>query len=156
MAAPSPEPLASLFVKQQADLIRETRAVARDVLAPIARAGEPGRVNRALVQALGDHGLLPRLFGGRDEPTGDVSALELCILREALAQESTESETAFALQGLGTYPVIQGGQEHIVRRWAPLVARGEAVAAFALTEPGADPTRPPSSSWPRGGGADTG
>jgi acyl-CoA dehydrogenase len=119
-------------------LVEEVRAVARDVLAPLAAAGEPGRVNRPLVRALGEEGLLPRLFprevgGSRDD--GRISALELCLLREALARESTEAETALALQGLGAYPILQSGSSGLVDRWIPAVARGEAVAAFALTEP---------------------
>jgi alkylation response protein AidB-like acyl-CoA dehydrogenase len=61
----------------------------------------------------------------------------LCLLRESLATESTEAETALALQGLGSYPVLQSGREEQVRRWLPRVAAGEAIAAFALSEPGA-------------------
>jgi alkylation response protein AidB-like acyl-CoA dehydrogenase len=120
----------------QRDLIEEARGIARDTLVPIAEAGEPGRVNRSLVRALGDHGLLPRLFptsagGSRD---GEVSALELCLLREALARESPEVETALALQGLGAYPILQSGSAEVIERMVGPVARGEAIAAFALTE----------------------
>ena len=96
----------------------------------LARGGEPGRVNRPLVRALGDAGLLGRLFDG-------VSALELCIVREALAQELTEAESAFALQGLGAFPIADAGTDAARERWVPAVAEGNAVAAFALTEPGA-------------------
>jgi len=84
----------------------EIRALARDVLRPLAEAGPPGRVNRPLVRALGDAGLLGRLFPadlGGSNPSG-VSATELCRLREALARECTEAETALALQGLGAEP----------------------------------------------------
>lgn len=122
---------------EQQRLMEESRRIARDRLAPLVAAGQPGRVNRPLVRALGEHGLLPRLFprragGSRDD---DVSAMELCLLREALAQESTEAETALALQGLGAYPILQSGSEHLVQRFLPPVARGEAVAALAMTEP---------------------
>jgi alkylation response protein AidB-like acyl-CoA dehydrogenase len=61
--------------------------------------------------------------------------MDLCLLREALATQNTEAETALALQGLGSYPVLQSGQEEVVQRWLPAVAAGDAVAAFALTEP---------------------
>jgi acyl-CoA dehydrogenase len=129
--------MAFALTPEQQRLIEETRQLARDVLSPISREGEPGRVNRNLVRALAEQGLLPRLFpkraGGARE--GDVSALELCLIREALAQGSTEAETAFAMQGLGAYPILQSGTEEQVARWVPSVARGEAVAAFALTEP---------------------
>jgi alkylation response protein AidB-like acyl-CoA dehydrogenase len=57
------------------------------------------------------------------------------LLREALAGVSTEAETALALQGLGSYPILQSGRDEVRQRWIPAVARGEAIAAFALTEP---------------------
>lgn len=116
---------------EQTKLLRETRRIGREVLAPIAEEGGPGRVNRPLVRSLGEHGLLPRLF----PRNGPASAMDLCLLREALAQESTEAETALALQGLGAYPIFQSGREELRREWIPRVSSGEAVAAFALTEP---------------------
>jgi acyl-CoA dehydrogenase len=117
----------------------EVRRLAREAFAPLAAAGTPGRVNRPLVRALGESGLLARLFPTPLGGTGGdgVSATELCRLREALAQACTEAETALALQGLGTYPVVQSGSPELARRVVPAVARGEAVAAFALSEPGA-------------------
>jgi alkylation response protein AidB-like acyl-CoA dehydrogenase len=117
----------------------EVRRLAREVFVPLAAAGVPGRVNRPLVRALGETGLLGRLFPTPLGGTGGegVSATELCRLREALARECTEAETALALQGLGTYPLVQSGSDDLARRFVPAVARGEAVAAFALSEPGA-------------------
>jgi acyl-CoA dehydrogenase len=123
--------LSTPFGDAHADLIAETRRVAREQLAPIAHAGTPGRLNRPLLRALGELGLLGRLFSER------VSALDLCLLREALARESTEAETALALQGLGTYPILQSGRPEVIERWLPAVRSGEAVSAFALTEPDA-------------------
>ena len=124
---------------EQTTLIEEARRVARDVLEPIAEAAGPGRVSRQLVEALGREGLLGRLF----PEDGEVSATTLCLLREALARESTEAETALALQGLGAYPILQSGPPVLVERWVPEVAAGRAVAAFALSEPehGSDAAR---------------
>ena len=118
-------------------LVEQARGVVRSRLIPVVQAGEPHHVNRALVRALAETGLLPRLFPRRAGGTreGEVSALELCVLREAVAAESTEAETALAMQGLGSFPVLQSGSEDLVKRWIPAVASGEAVAAFALTEP---------------------
>jgi acyl-CoA dehydrogenase len=122
----------------QEGLVAEVRALAREVLAPLAAAGRPGRVNRELVAGLGDHGLLARLLpADPDRPAGGASAMELCLLREALAAESTEAETALALQGLGAHPIAAAGSEPVRRRWLPEGAAGRAVAAFALSEPGA-------------------
>jgi alkylation response protein AidB-like acyl-CoA dehydrogenase len=116
----------------QVALFLQTRATARDVLLPVARNGKAGRVNRPLLRALAENALLSRIF-----PGGAASALDLCLTREALATECTEAETAFALQGLGAYPILLEGSDAAVSRWIPAVASGAAVAAFALTEPGA-------------------
>ena len=115
------------------DLLARTETLARDVLAPIADAGEPGRVNRDLVAALSTHGLVPEVL----ERGREVPALTLCLVREGLARYSTAAETAFALQGLGAHPILAAGRAEVVDRWIPRVASGEAVAAFALTEPDA-------------------
>jgi acyl-CoA dehydrogenase len=123
----------------QERLMAEVRALAREVLAPLVAAGRPGRVNRELVRALGDHGLLARLLpADPDRPAEGgqgASAMELCLLREALASESTEAETALALQGLGAHPIAAAGSPAVRGRWLAEVAAGRAVAAFALSEP---------------------
>ena len=109
------------------------RALARDRLRPLADAGTPGRVNRPLTEALGELGLLERLF----PEDGPVRALDLCLLRESLAMECTEAETALALQGLGAYPIVLSGGEKLYERWMPGIRAGRTVTAFALSEPDA-------------------
>ncbi|MGW4594099.1 acyl-CoA dehydrogenase family protein [Streptomyces sp. NPDC004457] len=107
----------------------ELRELAAERLRPLADRGEPGRVNRPLLAELGRLGLLARLFRS--------GALDLCLMRESLAQACTEAETALALQGLGAHPVHAHGTPAQRERWLPRVADGSAVAAFALSEPGA-------------------
>jgi acyl-CoA dehydrogenase len=129
--------VAFALTADQDALAAEVLRLAGQVFAPIASGGDAGRVNRQLVRALAEHGTLPRIFPKRAGGTGEgeVSALELCLLREALAHGSTEAETALAMQGLGGYPILRSGSEELTRRWVPPIAQGEAVAAFALTEP---------------------
>ncbi|WP_328447079.1 acyl-CoA dehydrogenase family protein [Streptomyces sp. NBC_00386] len=107
----------------------ELRALAAEQLRPLADKGEPGHVNRPLVAELGRLGLLSRLFTS--------GALDLCLMRESLAQVCTEAETALALQGLGAHPVHAYGTAAQRAHWLPRVTDGSAVAAFALSEPGA-------------------
>ncbi|SIO89696.1 acyl-CoA dehydrogenase family protein [Nocardiopsis sp. JB363] len=111
------------------------RAVELDTTSP----GEPGRVDRALLQSLGESGLLPALFPGTadDGPLREAPATRLCLLREHLAGVDTHAETALALQGLGTYPLLQSGTDRQREKWIPEAAAGRAVAAFALSEPDA-------------------
>ncbi|MGO4458196.1 acyl-CoA dehydrogenase family protein [Streptomyces sp. M-16] len=107
----------------------QLRALSAGRLRPLAEKGEPGRVNRPLLAALGELGLLDKVF--------DSGALELCLLRESLAYGCTEAETALALQGLGAHPVLRSGSAEQRERWLPGVREGRLVAAFALSEPGA-------------------
>jgi acyl-CoA dehydrogenase len=105
----------------------------------IAATGEEGRVNRRLIRALADEGLLPGLFPRRagGTRTEGVSAADLCVVRESLGRASTLAENAVAIQTLGAYPIVLAGSDEQAERYAGPVARGESVAAFALTEPGA-------------------
>jgi acyl-CoA dehydrogenase len=123
----------------QRALAAEVRGYAGGELRELAEAGQPGRVNRGLVKAMGRLGLLARLFPGAAAGlrSREASATDLCLLRESLATQCTEAETALALQGLGSYPVLQSGRDEQVSRWLPAVAAGDAIAAFALSEPGA-------------------
>ncbi|MEE1772853.1 acyl-CoA dehydrogenase family protein [Streptomyces sp. JV185] len=107
----------------------ELRTLAEQSLRPLAEKGDPGHVNRPLIAALGESGLLDRML--------DSGALGLCLLRESLARGCTEAETALALQGLGTHPLLRSGTPAQRERWLPEVRAGRAVAAFALSEPGA-------------------
>jgi acyl-CoA dehydrogenase len=109
------------------DVLERARDLGHEVFASIAAQGEPGRLNRPLVRALGEHGLLELVFAG--------SAVELCELREGLAHGCTEAETALALQGLGGYPILSRGTAALREEWIPRLSSGEVVAAFALSEP---------------------
>jgi acyl-CoA dehydrogenase len=121
----------------QRELLGCAERQAREVLAPlVASDPTPGRVNRRIVSELADLGFLGRLF--RREETGwrsDISALDVCLIREGLARACTEAETAFAMQGLGSFPLLRFGVRELVDEWIPLVASGKVVTAFALSEP---------------------
>ncbi|KAA2254492.1 acyl-CoA dehydrogenase [Solihabitans fulvus] len=123
----------------QRELLARSEKLAAGVFAPIASAGTPGEINRPLLAALAEHGLLGRVFttdsAGTHRPT--VPAVDLCLLREGLARHCTEAETALALQGLGGYPILQAGRPEVIAEWIPRIASGAAAAGFALTEPGA-------------------
>jgi acyl-CoA dehydrogenase len=120
----------------QQEYLRWVREVSAGKLAREATA--PGRVDRAMIRTMGELGLLRGLFGGHpDEAPRDAAAMQLCLLREAIAQVNDEAETALALQGLGSYPILQSGSRQLGQRWLPKVISGAAVAAFALTEAGA-------------------
>ncbi|HEX2554108.1 MAG TPA: acyl-CoA dehydrogenase family protein [Microvirga sp.] len=108
---------------------------AREVHPLVDHADVDGSCRR-LVRALGDAGWLraavPAAYGGLF-PSFDVRSL--CLAREILAYEDGLADFAFAMQGLGTGSVTLAGSEELKRRYLPRVARGDAIAAFALSEP---------------------
>jgi len=93
---------------------------------------------RALVQALGAAGLLrhcvPASHGGA---LPGLDSRALCVMRETLAYHDGLADFAFALQGLGSGAITLAGSEAQQARWLPAVGRGEAISAFALSEPAA-------------------
>ena len=93
---------------------------------------------RALVRKLGERGwlkyVIPAAHGGAQEKL-DVRAL--CLIRETLARWSGLADFAFAMQGLGGGPVSLFGSDDLKRRYLPRIGRGEAIAAFAISEPDA-------------------
>ena len=91
---------------------------------------------RTLVRALGLAGHLqhcvPAAYGGAREA---IDSRSLVICRETLARHDGLADFAFAMQGLGGGPIALEGSEALKAHWLPKVARGEAIAAFALSEP---------------------
>jgi acyl-CoA dehydrogenase len=61
----------------------------------------------------------------------------LALIRETLAWHDGLADFAFAMQGLGSGAISLAGSHEIKHRYLPRVAAGEAIAAFALSEPDA-------------------
>ena len=85
-----------------------------------------------LVRELGAAGFL-KLCVADGETRPDVRSL--AIARETLAYHSALADFAFAMQGLGSGAISLFGTVEQKREWLPRVASGEAIAAFAMTEP---------------------
>jgi alkylation response protein AidB-like acyl-CoA dehydrogenase len=136
---------------EQRAYAREVREIALAELVPLAERGVEGRVNRPLLEAMGKHGLLGRLFGGNGR---SAAAMDLCLLRETLATVCTDAETALALQALGSYSFLLFGTEGQAERYRDGVAAGTVVASFALSEAeaGSDAAALQLRAEPDGGG----
>ena len=87
---------------------------------------------RSLVAALGKAGFLKLCVADGDR-LPDVRSLAL--VRALLASCSGLADFAFAMQGLGSGAISLAGSPAQKAEWLPKVARGEAIAAYALTEP---------------------
>lgn len=70
-------------------------------------------------------------------PIAEQHLRSCCLVREALAAASPLADAVFALQALGTLPIVLAGSDELKRRWVTAVLAGEAMAAFAMTEPDA-------------------
>src|SRR2546429_347039 len=66
---------------------------------------------------------------------GELDLRAACLVRETLAGASPLADAMFALQALGTVPILLAGHAPLKERWLPAVLAGRAIAAFAMTEP---------------------
>ena len=94
---------------------------------------------RQLVKALGEagwlrHAVAGTAYGGAGE---HIDTRAICLIRETLARHSGLADFAFAMQGLGSGAISLAGSEEQKKRYLSLVARGDAISAFALSEPDA-------------------
>jgi acyl-CoA dehydrogenase len=103
------------------------------VRAKIAQRPEPvedtdaRREARALLGLLGAEGWL--------QPILDLDLRGCCLMREALGEASPLADAVFALQGLGTTPILLSGTQAQQDRWLGPIAQGKVMTAFAMTEP---------------------
>jgi acyl-CoA dehydrogenase len=84
---------------------------------------------RALVRKLGDAGWLQHATGDK------IDTRAICLIRETLARHSGLADFAFAMQGLGSGAISLQGTREQKEKYLSRVVKGEAIAAFALSEP---------------------
>jgi acyl-CoA dehydrogenase len=93
---------------------------------------------RERVQKLGVAGWLrycvPASYGGT---LPDIDSRSLCLIRETLAYYDGLADFSFAMQGLGSGAITLFGSDYQQMRYLNQVASGNAIAAFALSEPDA-------------------
>ncbi|MCA0177881.1 MAG: acyl-CoA dehydrogenase family protein [Proteobacteria bacterium] len=87
---------------------------------------------RELVGLMGQAGWLQHAVAGDG---GAIDTRAICIARDTLARHEGLADFAFAMQGLGSGAISLAGSEAQKAAWLPRVAAGEAIAAFALSEP---------------------
>ena len=128
------------FIQQTPFFSAEHRSLAKGIAAFVEREIETRAVEerdadertREYATLLAKAGVLRHAVATPETPL-DVRAL--CLIREALAYSSSLADTAFVMQGLGTYAIAQAAPEHVRDFWLARAADGKAIAAFALTEP---------------------
>ena len=115
-----------------------------------AHASDPDAACRALVSELGKAGFLNLCVAAGDKAP-DVRSL--AIARATLARVHGLADFAFAMQGLGSGAISLFGSDEQKAEWLPKVASGDAIAAYALTEPetGSDAANIAMRAEPRDG-----
>lgn len=120
------------------DIRDEARAVGA-IVEPLSQAADemddihPGVLESLRNSRLGEL-VVPGEFGGR---TDQVDPLAVCVAREGLMATSSHLDSLFALQGIGSYAISRGGTSKQRREWLPKIAKFQALAGLALTEPAA-------------------
>ena len=111
------------------DLAERAAAFARDKIAPRPEPADDAaarREARSLLELLGAEEWL--------QPILDLDLRGCCLMREALGHASPLADAVFALQGLGTTPILLGGSKEQKDRWLGPIAGGKVMTAFAMTE----------------------
>ncbi|GJM21506.1 MAG: acyl-CoA dehydrogenase [Planctomycetota bacterium] len=108
--------------------------VAEEVVRPIAKHFDdvqeyPDEVRQAYIE----NGLLgvwiPKEYGGHG-----AGIVALCLVIEELSRACGGTGVAYAVNALGSFPIIVGGTEDQKKLWLPQVASGEKMIAFCLSE----------------------
>jgi acyl-CoA dehydrogenase len=129
------------FTPAHRDLAERVDSWARQHFADRAPAHDRDTVDatcRELVRELGSAGWtrysVPFDAGA---PVAEFDVRALALIRETLAWHDGLADFAFAMQGLGSGSISLAGSREIKHRYLPRVATGQAIAAFALSEPDA-------------------
>ncbi len=119
------------FDKRHGELARALDAWAAQHI-PHDHSADVDAECRALVQLLGAGGWLRHAVG---ESAQSIDTRAICLIRETLARHSGLADFAFAMQGLGSGAISLHGTPAQRARYLAPVAAGEAISAFALSEP---------------------
>jgi acyl-CoA dehydrogenase len=96
-----------------------------------AHGEDADAICRKLVRDLGKAGYLAYCVN----QSPDVRSIAL--IREVLSYHAGLADFAFVMQGLGSGPIVLAGSEAQKKKYLPKAAAGDAIAAFALSEPDA-------------------
>lgn len=113
---------------------KKARAIADKYVRPLAKKYDKlQEYNWEATKIVAQEGLLgcfiPKEYGG-----ADGSVLSLCLVVEELAKADSGYGVAFAVNALGSFPLIVGGTDDQKKKYLPQIASGKKLCAFALSE----------------------
>lgn len=123
-----------VFSEQAEELAAIARDIANKYVRPMAAKYDKAQeYNYEAARAVADAGLfrtfVPKEYGGHQ-----AGILALARVTEELARADSGFGVAFAVNALGSFPIILGGTEEQKQRWLPSIAAGEKFVAFCLSE----------------------
>ena len=122
------------FSPQCEELAATARTIAEKHVRPnAAKFDKLQEYNWEAARACAEAGLF-RTFIGKEYGGMGAGILALARVTEELARADSGFGVAFAVNALGSFPIIVGGTEAQKKRWLPAVARGEKMVAFCLSE----------------------
>ena len=126
-----------VLTEEQEQLRREIREFAAREIAPnVARWDEAGEFPLETVKKLGAMGLLGVIFPPEYSGAGLGYLDYVLAIEELSAVDGSIGLTVAAHNSLGANHIFLAGNEVQKRRYLPLLAQGDWLAAWALTEPG--------------------
>lgn len=123
------------FLTEDQQMIKELAAkIAKEKIEPVALEYDekeefPWEIVKVMAQSDLFGVFVPEEYGGLGG-----GALEMCIVTEELSKACGGIALSFAACGLGTLPIIIGGNDEQKKKYLPQIAAGERLAAFGLTE----------------------
>lgn len=136
MSGAGPDPREPFLEPAHLALRERAAAFVRERLAPAGIDEEAADAPRRCLELLAADGLLdhvvPAAYGGAAER---LDLRSICVVREQLAYGSGLADLMFAMQGLGSHPLLLGAAEELRARLLGGVRTGGQIAAIAITEP---------------------
>ncbi len=136
VARTEPQAASPELAEQRREIVALAREFAQREIAPHAAEWDRAKAfPRELLAQLGELGFLgmrvPEAYGG----LGLDALTYLMVLEEIAAADASVSITVGVHNSLGCGMLVRHGSEAQKERWLPRLARGEVLAAFALSEP---------------------
>jgi acyl-CoA dehydrogenase len=129
MSTPDPEPVRAFLEDRHVSLSKDVAAYAARELKPRPEPRDDDAARKEARTLLAEVGRAAYF-----RPIQDQDWRACCLVREALASASPLADAVFALQGLGTLPILLSGNAAMRERWVEGAIAGRAMAAFAMTE----------------------
>ncbi len=112
----------------------KAREVAEKYVRPVAaELDRTGEYPWSVIAALKEYDLMgiwvPAEYGGHG-----AGVLDMCVVVEQLSRACGGVGVAYAVNALGSFPIVLGGTEEQKRRYLPAITTGEKLIAFGLSE----------------------